>query len=107
MHIEIGSSEARTRLPELLRNVRSGKRYTITLRGKPMADLVPAESAKGRNGVAAVERMRRLMLEAAPVKGVDVKALIDEGRTHVFVATLDVDLEKAARKAGVKRFDPV
>ncbi|WP_230976167.1 type II toxin-antitoxin system Phd/YefM family antitoxin [Pseudothauera nasutitermitis] len=33
MSLEIGSYEAKTKLPELLRGVQAGKRYTITLRG--------------------------------------------------------------------------
>ena len=39
MNLEIGSYEAKTKLPELLRGVQAGKRYTITLRGEPVADL--------------------------------------------------------------------
>ena len=45
MNLEIGSYEAKTKLPELLRGVQAGKRYTITLRGEPIADLIPAEGA--------------------------------------------------------------
>ncbi len=41
-NIEIGSYEAKTKLPEMLRGIRAGHRYTITLRGEPVADLVPA-----------------------------------------------------------------
>ncbi|MBI3094904.1 MAG: type II toxin-antitoxin system prevent-host-death family antitoxin [Rhodocyclales bacterium] len=80
MNVEIGSYEAKTKLPELLREIQAGKRYTITLRGEPIADLVPAASSKGGDAAAAAGQMRELMLSAAPVKGVDVKALIDEGR---------------------------
>lgn len=80
MNVEIGSYEAKTKLPELLRGVQAGKRYTITLRGEPVADLVPAEGTKQADVVAAVEAMRQFMREAPPVRGVDLKALIDEGR---------------------------
>jgi prevent-host-death family protein len=80
MHREIGSYEAKTKLPELLRGVQAGNRYTITLRGEAIADLVPAEGTKGDDGAAAVEQMRQLMLSGEPVKGIDVKALITEGR---------------------------
>jgi antitoxin (DNA-binding transcriptional repressor) of toxin-antitoxin stability system len=80
MNIEIGSYEAKTKLPELLRGIQAGNCYTITLRGEPIADLVPAGSSKSNDAVLAVEQMRNLMLSAKPVKGVDVKALIDEGR---------------------------
>lgn len=80
MNIEIGSYEAKTKLPELLRGVQAGQRYTITLRGEPVADLVPPERGKDSDAAAAVDKMLKLMAETAPIKGVDVKALIDEGR---------------------------
>ena len=80
MNIEIGSYEAKTKLPELLRGIQAGNCYTITLRGEPVADLVPSGSNKAGDAVAAVAQMRKLMQEADPVKGVDLKALINEGR---------------------------
>lgn len=45
MFIEIGSYEAKTKLPELPREVQAGQCFTITLRGKPVASLVPCTSA--------------------------------------------------------------
>ena len=80
MTIEIGSYEAKTKLPELLRGVQAGQRYTITLRGQPVADLVPAEQSRAGDATAAVDQMLKLMTETAPIKGVDVKALVNEGR---------------------------
>ncbi len=80
MNLEIGSYEAKTKLPELLRGVQAGNRYTITLRGEPVADLVPTAGDRHAGAVAAVEAMREFMHSTAPVKDVDVKALIDEGR---------------------------
>ena len=80
MHIEIGSYEAKTKLPELLRGIRAGNRHTITLRGEPVAELVPPQSSKGGDAVAAVAQMRQLMLGARASKRVDLKALINEGR---------------------------
>ncbi|MDD5250757.1 MAG: prevent-host-death protein [Rhodocyclaceae bacterium] len=81
MNIEIGSYEAKTKLPELLRGIQAGNRYTITLRGEPVADLVPAGNAAGNEDAkAAVDQMRQLVLSAPPIKGLNVKALIDEGR---------------------------
>ena len=38
MKIEIGSYEAKTKLPELLRQVKTGKQFTITNRGEAVAD---------------------------------------------------------------------
>ena len=51
----VGAYEAKTKLPELLRGVQAGERYTITHRGEPIAELVPV--ANRRHGAAdAVER---------------------------------------------------
>ncbi|MDR1660888.1 MAG: prevent-host-death protein [Azoarcus sp.] len=80
MNIAIGSYEAKTKLPELLRGVLVGNRYTITLRGEAVADLVPAEGNKRSDAVAAVDEMLAFMQTRKPVSGIDLKALIDEGR---------------------------
>jgi prevent-host-death family protein len=80
MNIEVGSYEAKAKLPELLRGVQAGNRYTITLRGEAVADLVPAESNKHSDAVAAVDEMLALMQARRPVASVDLKALINEGR---------------------------
>ena len=45
MNEEIGAYDARTKLPEILRRVEAGERFTITNRGKPVADLIPSRSA--------------------------------------------------------------
>ena len=79
-NIEIGAYEAKTKLPELLRGIQAGNRYTITHRGEPVADLVPSEGTKGHGVAAAVEQMKRLMADGKPIKGIDIKRLIDEGR---------------------------
>ncbi len=79
MKTEIGAYEAKTKLPELLRQVREGKRFTITSRGEPVADLVPSSRARGIDRAAAVRRLKAFMA-ADPVRGVDVRALAQEGR---------------------------
>jgi prevent-host-death family protein len=79
MNIAIGSYEAKTKLPELLRGVLAGHRYTITLRGEAVADLVPAEKNKHSDAASAVDEMLAFMQTRKPVN-IDLKALIDEGR---------------------------
>ncbi len=44
MRKEIGSYDAKTNLSEILRRVAAGKSFTITNRGKPIADMVPTRS---------------------------------------------------------------
>jgi prevent-host-death family protein len=79
MTIEIGSHEAKTKLPELLRQVKAGKRFTITNRGEAIADLVPSAGMRAKDKVAAAKKLKAFML-ADPVHGVNIKALIKEGR---------------------------
>ena len=78
MKTEIGSHEAKTKLPELLRQVKAGKSFTITTRGKAIADLVPSVGARMRDKVAAVRKLKAFML-ADPVRGVNIKKFIEEG----------------------------
>ena len=80
MKIEIGAYEAKTKLPELLRQVQAGKRFTITNRGKAVADLVPSEAAIRKDPAAAIDKFLAYM-KAHPIRAqVDIKALIEEGR---------------------------
>ncbi len=83
MNHRVGATEARRKLPELLRGVQSGKRYTITHRGRTVAELVPAEETKRPEpaaAAAAVEAMKRFTARRRTIRGVDIKALIEYGR---------------------------
>jgi prevent-host-death family protein len=76
---EIGSFDAKTRLSEILRKVERGERFTITVRGRAVADLIPSEDQRSRRAAQAVEAL----LEMPKIKGVPdqtVRAWIDEGR---------------------------
>lgn len=42
---QIGSYDAKTNLPEILRRVEAGEMFTITNRGKPIADLAPSRAS--------------------------------------------------------------
>ena len=79
MKIEIGSTEAKTKLAEMLRQVKTGKSFTITNRGEAIADLVPSTGVKAKDKVAAAKKLKAFML-ADPVRGANIRALIDEGR---------------------------
>ena len=46
MKTEIGAYEAKTKLPELLRQVKAGKQFTITNRGEAIADLLTAAAER-------------------------------------------------------------
>lgn len=79
MKTKIGSYEAKTKLPELLRQVKNGKSFTITNRGEDIADLVPSESAQKKKRIEAVKNMQEFM-RTRPVLGINIKELIEEGR---------------------------
>ncbi len=80
MKIEIGAYEAKTKLPELLRQVQTGKRFTITNRGKAIADLVPSEDQVAKDPAAAIEQFLAFK-RSNPVRAkVNIKALIEAGR---------------------------
>lgn len=79
MKNEIGSYEAKTKLSELLRQVRTGKSFTITSRGQAVADLVPSAGTRTKDKVAAVKKLKAFM-QTDPVRGVNIKALTEGGR---------------------------
>ena len=82
MNEEIGAYEAKTRLPELLRAVKAGRRFTITNRGEAIADLGPSAATTLPERRATIERFQAFRA-AHPVPtgaGASIRALIDEGR---------------------------
>jgi len=75
---EIGSYEAKTKLPELLRRVESGETITITNRGKPIADIVPSRSNDRIKAKAAIDKI--MQGKKNYVSDADLKELINSGR---------------------------
>lgn len=58
MSTEIGSYDAKTKLPEILRRVEQGESFTITNRGKPIADLIPSRAAEKHRAETAIKNLR-------------------------------------------------
>ncbi|MFN7098581.1 MAG: type II toxin-antitoxin system Phd/YefM family antitoxin [Gammaproteobacteria bacterium] len=79
MYTTIGAFDAKAKLSELLREVKHGQHYTITLRGQPIADLIPSESATQRNAHAAVEMMHDIH-KVVGVSEQTISEWIKEGR---------------------------
>ncbi|HEY3656033.1 MAG TPA: type II toxin-antitoxin system prevent-host-death family antitoxin [Steroidobacteraceae bacterium] len=80
MKIEIGAYEAKTKLPELLRQVQAGKRFTITNRGKAIADLIPSEGQTAKDPAVAIDKFLAFK-KSNPVRAkINIKALIEAGR---------------------------
>ena len=59
--LEVGAYQAKTHLPDLLRKVRAGLRFTITQRSHAVADLVPVGTDALQSNAAAAGRMRQFM----------------------------------------------
>jgi prevent-host-death family protein len=79
MYITIGAFDAKAKLSELLQEVKQGHCYTITLRGVPIADLVPSKNLASQNIKEAIERMQ----DIPKIQGISselLQELIAEGR---------------------------
>lgn len=77
----IGSYEAKTHLPRLLDEVEKGERITITKHGRPVAILVPPDTAPVIDVDELMEQMRRFR-KGNRLRGLSIRELIDEGRRY-------------------------
>jgi len=78
MNEEIGSYDAKTKLPEILRRVEAGEHFTITNRGKPVADLIPSRSGSDRKVKDAIATI--LNAKKQIVSGEELAELKERGR---------------------------
>lgn len=78
--LSIGAYETKTHLANLLRQVRGGQGFTITQRGEPVADLLPAGTGQRRAGSAAALQMQRFMAEAPTGESCNIESLLNDGR---------------------------
>lgn len=78
-YTEIGAFDAKTRLSEILRKVEQGERFTITVRGRPVADVVPTKRRDQQRISEAVEALRKFP-RITGVSGDEVLSWIHEGR---------------------------
>jgi prevent-host-death family protein len=79
---EIGLFEAKTRLSELLRQVKAGESFIITQRGKPAAKLTPIPHKEHCSPQRIAEAIRRLR-QMPKIEGVsheELRSWIEEGR---------------------------
>jgi prevent-host-death family protein len=80
MKIEVGAYEAKTKLPELLRQVQKGMRFTITNRGKAVAELGPPSDLQRPDAKAAIEAFNAYRLAHPVGHTINIRELIEEGR---------------------------
>ncbi len=75
---QIGSYDAKTKLPEILRRVEAGESFTITNRGKPVADVVPSSSSNHAKIQAAIDNI--MAAKKHPISDEDLTKLREAGR---------------------------
>jgi prevent-host-death family protein len=63
---EIGSYDAKTKLPEILRRVEAGESFTITNRGKPVADVVPSRTGSHLKAQSAISNILAAKKHVSP-----------------------------------------
>ncbi|WP_420236486.1 type II toxin-antitoxin system Phd/YefM family antitoxin [Telmatobacter bradus] len=78
-YTEVGAFEAKTRLSEILRKVQQGEKFTITVRGQAVADVIPRADRDRRQAQAAVKRLLA-MPRVLGVSAETVKQWIEAGR---------------------------
>ncbi len=78
---KIGSYQAKTHLPRLLKRVARGERITITRHGTPVAMLVPPDEKNEADRRALVEQIKAFS-KGRKLGGVTIRELIEEGRRY-------------------------
>jgi prevent-host-death family protein len=77
----VGAFEAKTHLNQLLKRVSRGETIRITLRGVPVAKLVPADEQEVKDLKQAVRQIREVR-KGARLNGITLRELINEGRRY-------------------------
>lgn len=78
----IGAFEAKTHLSELLDKVQAGQSFTITKRGKVIAELKSSQSnqERGLEALALARKIRESVIQ--PFTRDEIKAMIHEGHKY-------------------------
>ena len=74
----VGSYDAKTKLPEILRRVENGETFTITNRGKPVADLTPSRQGGQLKTQTAINNI--LSAKKFKMTNKDLEKLKESGR---------------------------
>ena len=77
----VGAFAAKTHLNQLLRQVAKGETIQITLRGVPVAKLVPSDDREVKDLKQVVREIREVR-KGARQKGTTLRELINEGRRY-------------------------
>jgi prevent-host-death family protein len=78
---QIGAFEAKTNFSRILKEVRGGSDFVVTVRGEPVAKIIPFEQEKKMTRKEALDAMRELRKNYRGEPGdFDVRAAIEDGR---------------------------
>lgn len=77
----VGAFEAKTHLNELLKKVSQGETFRITLRGVPVANLVPVGQEQHKDLQETVKEIREIR-KGAELGKLTLREMIDEGRRY-------------------------
>ncbi len=75
----IGAYEAKTHLPQLLKRIAKGERFTITKHGVPVATLQAPATTSGRPVREVIGDLRKFR-QRHRLNGMSIREMIDEGR---------------------------
>jgi prevent-host-death family protein len=77
---EVGTYEAKTHLPELLKEVQAGETIVITRRGTPIARLVPVADRAEVDVPSVIDRIQHARARRQKVSVEEILAAREEGR---------------------------
>lgn len=77
---KVGSYEAKTRLPELLKAVEKGETIVVTRHGRAVARIVPVAGHDHEDAAEVIVRMKQARARREKVGRAEILAARDEGR---------------------------
>ncbi len=76
----IGMFEAKTHLPEVVRNVQKGERYILTNRNHEVAVIMSIEDYNKNIGSFSYDKLRKIFKENPFISREEILGMRDEGR---------------------------
>ncbi len=76
----IGMFEAKTHLPEVIRNVQKGERYILTNRNHEVAVIMSIEDYNKNIGSFSYDKLRKIFKENPFISREEILGMRDEGR---------------------------
>ncbi len=80
----VGVFEGKTRFSALIADSLNGETTIVTKNGRPVAEIGPVKSAsveRGKRAAARLEALRSRLAAEGKLKDLDIRSLIDEGRS--------------------------